>query len=122
MRYFFHFPFPQEFPGLLLPHIYVDPENPLHLLTRSEVERRIDYIQQLYKQIGEEHPLFYLVYDCLHNTPDRRPSAKELLQRIREPNVSMVRMVNSTEIRNMQEEVGHLEQRMKQLEVGVIIV
>lgn len=72
----------QVFPGNLLPPTYSKPDNPSHLLARSEVERRTDYIQPLCKQLGEEHPLFQLVCQCLHNIPAQRPSAEVLLERL----------------------------------------
>ena len=43
----------------------------------------MDYIQPLQEQLGEQHPLLELVYQCLHNTPDQRPSAEELLQQLK---------------------------------------
>ena len=70
------------FPGTLLPPTYQDPDNPGHLLARSEVERRADYIQLLYQQLGEQHTLSQLVSWCLHNEPDQRPSAEEVLQHL----------------------------------------
>ena len=73
---------PQVFPGDLLPHNYPDPDNPGRLLGRSEVERRMDYIQPLRDQLGEQHHLLQLVCQCLHNTPAQRPSAEELLQQL----------------------------------------
>ena len=73
---------PQVFPGDLLPHTYPDPDNPGRLLGRSEVERRMDYIQPLREQLGEQHPLLELVYQCLHNTPAQRPSAEDMLQQL----------------------------------------
>ena len=76
------FLFPQVFPGALLPHTYADPDNPDHVLGRTEVERRRDYIQPLCEQLGEQHPLLRLVCQCLHNTPAQRPSAEELLQQL----------------------------------------
>ena len=76
-----HYP-PQVFPGDLLPHNYPDPDNPGRLLGRSEVERRMDYIQPLRDQLGEQHRLLQLVCQCLHNTPAQRPSAEELLQQL----------------------------------------
>ena len=76
-----HYP-PQVFPGDLLPHNYPDPDNPGRLLGRSEVERRMDYIQPLRDQLGEQHPLLQLLCQCLHITPAQRPSADELLQQL----------------------------------------
>ena len=72
----------QVFPGNLLPHNYPDPENPGHLIGRSEVERRADYIKPLYQELGEQHPLVQLVCQCLHNIPAQRPPAEELLQQL----------------------------------------
>ena len=72
----------QVFPGTLLPHNYADAENPDHLLARSEVERRRDYMLTLHGQLGEQHPLVQVVHQCLHNIPSRRPSAEELLPRL----------------------------------------
>ena len=46
------------------------------------MERRIDYIQPLCEQLGEQHPLLQLICQCLHNSPDYRPSAEELLQQL----------------------------------------
>ena len=74
----------QVFPGTLYPHTYPDPDNPNHILGRSEVERRTDYIQPLQEQLGEQHPLLQLVCLCLHNIQAYRPSAEELLQQLEE--------------------------------------
>ena len=46
------------------------------------MERRIDYIQSLREQLGEQHPHLQLVLQCLHNEPAQRPSAEELLQQL----------------------------------------
>ena len=46
------------------------------------MERRRDYIQLLHRQLGEEHPLVQLVYQCLQDDPAERPSAEELLERL----------------------------------------
>ena len=119
----------QVFPGNLLPHNYADPQNPDHLLARSEVERRRDYIQPLHVLVGEEHPLVQLVHQCLHNTPARRPSAEELLQQleavraqIEGPYGQSVRVtVDMEKVRALREkdtEIRQLQQQMHQLEVG----
>jgi len=46
------------------------------------VERRLNYIQLLHEQLGEEHPFIKLVCQCLHNNPAERPSVKMLLKRL----------------------------------------
>ena len=126
--------FLQVFPGTLLPHTYADPQNPDHLFARSEVERRRDYTQSLYRQLGEEHPLVQLVHRCLRNTPARRPSAEELLQllevvrdQIEGPYGQIVK-VDMEKVRLLREkvralgekdtEIRRLHQQVQQLEVG----
>ena len=83
------------FPGSLLPSTYVDPENPTHLLGRSELERRRDYIQSLHGQLGEQHPLVQLVHQCLYNNPAQRPTAEELLQQLEAMRAQIVRSHSS---------------------------
>ena len=121
------------FPGSLLPPNFPDPENPEHLMGRSEVERRRDYIQPLHVLVGEEHPLVRLVHQCLHNTPARRPSAKKLLQQLEavraqieggpygqlvSVNMEKVKMVRA--LREKDTEIGQLQQQMQQLEVDMV--
>ena len=119
----------QVFPGSLFPHNYANPQNPDHLLARSEVERRRKYIQPLHGQLGEEHPLVQLVHRCLHNTPAQRPSAEELLQQleavraqIQGPYGQIVK-VDMEKVRALREkdtEIRQLQQQMQQLEVGIV--
>ena len=86
---------PQVFPGALLPYTYPDPDNPGRVCGRSEVERRIDYIQPLQEQLGEQHPLVQLVRQCLHNEPAQRPSAEELLQQLKATRLQIERAYGS---------------------------
>ena len=117
----------QVFPGSLLPHNYPDPQNPDHLLARSEVERRRDYIQPLHGQLGEEHPLVQLVCQCLRNIPARRPTAKDVLQQLQalkaqiEGPYGQIVKVDMEKVRVLREkdtEIRRLQQQMQQLEVG----
>ena len=75
----------QEFPGDLLPSTFYDAGN---LQARNEVQRREQYIETLEAHIGHYHPgLVELVKECLHNSPDQRPTTDDLLarlQRVRE--------------------------------------
>ena len=136
-HYIFIFLF-QVFPGTLLPPNYEDPQNLDHLLGRSEVERRRDYIQPLHGQLGEEHPLVQLVHRCLHNTPARRPSAEELLQQLEavraqiEGQYGHIVKVDMEKVRLIREkvralgekdtEIRRLHQQVQQLEVGSVYV
>ena len=124
----------QVFPGSLLPCPYEDPQNPDHLLARSEVERRREFIQLLHEQLPEQHPLVQLVHRCLCNTPARRPSAKELLQQLEAVraqiegggpygqlvSVNMEKLKVVRALREKETEIGHLQQQMQQLEVGMV--
>ena len=67
-----------------------DPDNPEHLIARSEVERRGEYIEILEEKFGKEHPdLVLLVKQCLHNVPDQRPSTDEVLGSLQRMKVEM---------------------------------
>ena len=59
------------------------------------MERRIDYIQPLQEQLGEQHPLLQLVCQCLHNEPAQRPSAEELLQQLKATRLQIERAYGS---------------------------
>ena len=41
----------------------------------SEIERRAEYLQE----IGNDHPLMWLICQCLSNMPARRPEAHEIV-------------------------------------------
>ena len=116
-----HYP-PQVFPGDLLPHNYPDPDNPGRLLGRSEVERRMDYIQPLRDQLGEQHTLLQLVCRCLHNEPAQRPSAEELLQQLEAVRPQVERAYGSSQ--QVKVEMAKLQVammsvlRMRETEVG----
>ncbi len=72
------------FPGELLSSTYPNPSNPDQLIARSEVDRRQTYMATLETTCGASHPvLLDLVRQCLHNTPERRPSSQDLLARLR---------------------------------------
>ena len=98
------------FPGALRPHTYPDPNNPSRVLGHSEVERRTDYIQPLREQLGEEHPLLQLICQCLHNIAAYRPSAEELLQRLREESPQIEGSFDKQKVKV----------KMKDLQVGMI--
>ena len=59
------------------------------------MERRIDYIQPLQEQLGEQHSLLQLVCQCLHDEPGQRPSAEELLQQLKAMRLQIERAYDS---------------------------
>ena len=72
------------FPGELLSATHADPDHPGHVIGRTEVERRDVYMKKLEHHFNECHPvLVQLVSQCLHNTPQTRPSSEEVLRRLR---------------------------------------
>ena len=65
----------QIFPNDLKP---IKHETQQHL-ARTEIERRVEYIQRMKMDFGETHPLVTLTLNCLEDRSDRRPSAVDVL-------------------------------------------
>ncbi len=58
-----------------------DPHNPGRVIGRTEVERREVYVKKLEYQLLKSHPILVeMVTYCLHNTPQTRPTAEQLLE------------------------------------------
>ena len=55
-------------------------------IARSEMERRGAYFDRLERQLpgGNEHPLYQLIKECLHNAPSQRPSSEQLVSALEE--------------------------------------
>lgn len=66
----------QIFPHNLLAASYQDPKTK-ELKARSEIERRVKYINILHEQLGKEHPLVVLIKRCLEFEPPKRITARE---------------------------------------------
>ena len=73
----------REFPKDLLPATYNAPGGQLE--TRTEVERRSQYMEKLNKMLPTiDHNLYLLTQECFQNDPTKRPSSTELLHRMQE--------------------------------------
>ena len=48
----------------------------------TEIERRVESFEQVYHELGREHPLARLAEQCLQNLPSRRPPIAEVLERL----------------------------------------
>ena len=72
----------QDFPCQLLQGVYHDPKKPNKIRARNEVERRFRYVGNLRTRFGPHHTFTKLVTECLHNHPETRPSAVEVLQQL----------------------------------------
>ena len=70
----------------------------------------MDYIQPLYEQLGEQHPLVQLVCQCLHNEPAQRPSAEELLQQLKATRLQIERVYGSRQ--QVKVEMAKLQEAM----------
>jgi len=77
--------------------------------------------------LGEEHPLVQLVCQCLHNIPDQRPPAGELLQQLEaakaqvEGPYGQIVKVDLEKVRVLREkdtQIRRLQQQVQQVEVG----
>ncbi len=105
-----------------------DPHNSGRLFGRSEVERREVYMKKLENLLLESHPILVeMVTNCLHNTPETRPTAEQLLE-ILTPvqdameNIhggSLGRSVNIVNVLLMKE-TKEKNKRIKELEVKLL--
>ena len=66
----------------LLPPNYHDSTGKLH--ARSEVKRRMQFVEATEQLLSENQSLVALIKQCLHNIPAQRPHARELLTRLQE--------------------------------------
>ncbi len=103
-----------------------DPHNPGRLIGRSEVERREAYIEMLKDQLLKSHPILVeMVTNCLHNTPQTRPTAEQLLETLTPVQEAMEnihggnlgRSINITNVLHMKE-TKEKKRRIKELEVN----
>ena len=65
----------------LLPSTYTDDGE---LRARSEVKRRMKYLEKAEQKLGVKHSIVVLIKQCLHNDPAQRPSTAELETRLQD--------------------------------------
>ena len=92
----------QTFPKDLKPSTYHDPRT-RRIVGRSEIERREHYIQSMQADLGETHPLVKLTLDCLEYLPEDRPSAVEVLRRLKEVGRTVPRNCTETKLELIQQ-------------------
>ena len=66
----------------LLPPNYHDSADELH--ARSEVKRRVQFVEAAEQLLSENQSLVVLLKQCLHNMPAQRPHTRVLLTRLQE--------------------------------------
>ena len=64
----------------LLPPVYTDPSNPDKVIGRTEVERRKVCLEKLHLKLARDHDVSELIYRCLSNNAESRPSAREVIK------------------------------------------
>ncbi len=105
-----------------------DPHNSGRLIGRSEVERREVYMDNLKDQLLKSHPILVeMVTNCLHNTPQTRPTAEQLLKTLTPVQEAMEnihggnlgRILNIANVLIMKE-TKEKNKRIKELEVTSI--
>ncbi len=100
-----------------------DPHNPGRVIGRTEVERREVYMKKLEDQLLKSHPILVeMVTNCLHNDPQTRPTAEQLLETltpVQDTNIhggNLGRSINIVNVLHMKES-KEKHKRIKELEV-----
>jgi len=89
----------QTFPCNLLAPTYRDERR--RLVARTELERREPYMQKVYGQLREGHPLIQMIEQCLENFPEERPTIQQVVQLVEQART----------------EIGHDESDMNKMEL-----
>ena len=112
----------QVFPKDLLTPTYQDPRTN-RVKGRSELERRGKYIDVLHENFEKRHPLVVLIEGCLEHKPNKRPTARQALQRlgemratVRDPYSDLNRLQLEKSLREKEAEVQQLPQLRSELE------
>ena len=71
----------QVFPKDLRTPTFTDPQTD-KLVARNELQRREVYITTLDSKFGKDHSLVVFIKECLANAPERRPTARQALERL----------------------------------------
>ena len=85
------------------------------IVGRSEIERREEYIQLMYRDLSERHPIVRLVLQCLEYDQVDRPSAVEVLQRLEEAGNVIPQNCRETKLELIRRITGM--QREKEVEI-----
>ena len=71
----------QVFMKNIKPATFHDPTTRM-IVGRSEIERREEYIQLMYHDLSQQHPLVQMTLNCLEYLPKDRPTAVEVLAQL----------------------------------------
>ena len=117
----------QHFPHKVLAQVYRD-EHRRHVF-RDELERRVEYMQKIYSQFQDDHPLVQMIKRCLKSFPEDRPSIHQvvqLLERARgeiddaECHMDRLVLVQTVKEQNQQIESHELQTLSKNQHIGTL--
>ena len=73
----------QQFPGKPKGATYFDKAKG-SLVARSELDRRVEYMENVYREFPKSHPLIQMIEQCLENNSNARPTIDEALELIKQ--------------------------------------
>ena len=109
----------QVFPVLKAP-TYID-RTTRRRIARSEIERRIDYIQQIRDTLGEQHVVVRIIEHCLQDLPEDRPSIEEVIQQLVEAKTQIPDRYGEMTKFQVEQENQSLQLELEDLRVSVCI-
>ena len=90
-------------------------------IARSEIERRIDYIQQVRDTLGQQHVVVRIIEHCLQDLPEDRPSIEEVIQQLVEAKTQIPDRYGEMTKFQVEQENQSLQLELEDLRVSVCI-
>ena len=109
----------QVFPVLKAP-TYLD-RSATRRIARSEIERRVDYIQQIRDTLGQQHVLVSIVEHCLEDFPEYRPPIEEVVQQLEEAKAQIPDHYGEMTKFELEQENQSLQLQLEDLRVSVVV-
>ena len=109
----------QVFPVLKAP-TYLD-RSATRRIARSEIERRVDYIQQIRDKFGQQHVLVSIVEHCLKDFPEYRPPIEEVVQQLEEAKAQIPDHYGEMTKFKLEQENQSLQLQLEDLRVSVVV-
>ena len=109
----------QVFPVLKAP-TYLD-RSATRRIARSEIERRVDYIQQIRDKFGQQHVLVSIVEQCLKDFPEYRPPIEEVVQQLEEAKAQIPDHYGEMTKFELEQENQSLQLQLEDLRVSVVV-
>ena len=110
----------QVFPVLKAPN-YIDRAT-RRRIARSEIERRVDYIQQIRDKFGQQHVLVSIVEHCLEDLPEDRPSIEEVIRQLEETKTQIPDRYGEMTKLEVEQENQSQQLELEVLQVSVLVL